>query len=175
MPYTVTMARILRYMSEQNKIGDENTEMYMPCCRVWGSHSGRYDEFHLLRHNGMQPGESQPMFQRNMLPLKLVDFQALHPKGTNATCHVAYLYSKTGCFSIPPRSLLHLCHYSRGTSIRWTVDTLIIELLNSCSKLEAMFLLLLWTWPCLILWIPCVVSFVCVLCRSIFVFWPVLK
>jgi hypothetical protein len=41
---------------------------------------------------------------------------------------------------IPPHSLLHPCHFPRGTSIRWTVDTSIFELLNNSSKLEAIFL-----------------------------------
>jgi hypothetical protein len=41
---------------------------------------------------------------------------------------------------VPPRLLRSPCHYSRGISIRWTVDTSIFELLNNCSRLEAMFL-----------------------------------
>jgi hypothetical protein len=41
---------------------------------------------------------------------------------------------------IPPHSLLHPCHFPRGTSLKRTVDTSRFELLNNYSKLEAMFL-----------------------------------
>jgi hypothetical protein len=36
---------------------------------------------------------------------------------------------------IPPRSLLHPCHYPRGTSIRWIVDTSIFELCISIHNM----------------------------------------
>jgi hypothetical protein len=36
-------------------------------CRIWGYHSGGYEEY-LLGHNVVQLVECQPMFRRNMSP-----------------------------------------------------------------------------------------------------------
>jgi hypothetical protein len=34
-------------------------------CRIWGSHSGGYEEFYLLRFNAVWSAECQPTFRRN--------------------------------------------------------------------------------------------------------------
>jgi hypothetical protein len=51
-----------------------------------------------------------------------------------------YCISELLLSCIPPCSLLHPCHYPCGMSIKWTVDTSILELVNKCSELEALFL-----------------------------------
>jgi hypothetical protein len=55
-----------------------------------------------------------------------------------------YSHSELLLSFFSPRSLLHPCHYPRGTSIRWTVDTSIFELLNNCSELETLLLPAAW-------------------------------
>jgi hypothetical protein len=37
-------------------------------CEIWGSHSGGYEEFHLLGYNALYSVQSQLMFRRNMSP-----------------------------------------------------------------------------------------------------------
>jgi hypothetical protein len=38
-------------------------------CRIWGSHSGSYEEYYLVGYNAVQSIESQLTFRRNMWPL----------------------------------------------------------------------------------------------------------
>jgi hypothetical protein len=37
-------------------------------CTIWGSHSGGYEEFCVLKYNAVQSVESQRMFRKNTLP-----------------------------------------------------------------------------------------------------------
>jgi hypothetical protein len=37
-------------------------------CRIWGSHSGGYENFYLLGYNTVQSIESQPTFRMNTSP-----------------------------------------------------------------------------------------------------------
>jgi hypothetical protein len=37
-------------------------------CRIWGSHSGGYEEFYLLGCNTVQSVESQPIFRGKISP-----------------------------------------------------------------------------------------------------------
>jgi hypothetical protein len=37
-------------------------------CRIWGSHSGGYEEYHHLGYNAVQSVDSQPTFRRNISP-----------------------------------------------------------------------------------------------------------
>jgi hypothetical protein len=43
-------------------------------CRIWGSHSGGYEEFYFLRCKAMQSTENQPTFHSNMSPLLAICF-----------------------------------------------------------------------------------------------------
>jgi hypothetical protein len=54
--------------------------------------------------------------------------------------YIAIVFRKLLLGCIPPHSLPHPGHFPCGTSIKWTVNTSIFELLNNCSRLEAMFL-----------------------------------
>jgi hypothetical protein len=52
------------------------TQCYIPedrnleqICRIWGSHSGDYEEFYLLGYNAVSSVGSQPTFRMNMSPL----------------------------------------------------------------------------------------------------------
>jgi hypothetical protein len=40
-----------------------------PTCRIWGSHSGGYEKYHLLGCNSAYCVEIQPTFRRNISPL----------------------------------------------------------------------------------------------------------
>jgi hypothetical protein len=85
-----------------------------------------------------------------------------------------YCLSELLLSCIPPRSLLYPCHYPRGTSIKWTLDTSIFELLKNCSELEAMFLPA--AWDVVVSYFVdslCVFPHMC--CVDLFCVWPVLK
>jgi hypothetical protein len=40
-----------------------------PSCGILGSHTGRYEDFYLLRHHAVYSAENHPTFRRNISPL----------------------------------------------------------------------------------------------------------